>query len=73
MIEQVYRFISTIEGKTSHWILENETSIDIAEKMCLQFLQQLGNMRANAQQAQQVAEQAKKAEENKEENQDVKS
>jgi len=46
MMQQVTRLTSNIENKISHWMVESDTSIDIAEKMCLQFLQQLGAIRA---------------------------
>ena len=46
MMQQVTRFISTVENKVSHWIVESDTPLEVAERMCLQFLQQLGNIRA---------------------------
>lgn len=46
MFENVVRFVANVEGKISHWILENGTGIEVAEKMCLQFLQNLGLIKA---------------------------
>lgn len=47
MFENVLRFTSKVENFVSHWILENGTSIEVAEKMALQFLQHLGQVRAS--------------------------
>jgi hypothetical protein len=41
MHQQVTRFTSTIDNKTSHWIVESDTTLEIAEKMCLEFIHQL--------------------------------
>ena len=62
MMQQVTRFISEIEGKVSHWIVESDTSLESAEKMCLQFLQQLGKIREQheAMKAQQTPEEENK-------------
>ncbi len=46
MFENVIRFIANVEGKVSHWLVDQGTSIDAAEKMCLQFLQSLGTIKA---------------------------
>jgi hypothetical protein len=46
MMQQVTRFTSTIDNKTSHWIVESDTTLEIAEKMCMQFMQQLGSIKA---------------------------
>jgi hypothetical protein len=50
MIDQVTRFISQVDGKVSHWFIENGTSIDAAEKMCLDFLRILAGMKMQQQQ-----------------------
>jgi hypothetical protein len=55
MMQQVTRFTSQIENKTSQWIVESDTPIEIAERMCLEFLQQLGMIKAQ-QKAQQDAQ-----------------
>ncbi len=52
MMQQVTRFTSNIENKISHWIVESDTSIDVAERMCMQFIQQLGVIKAQQTQAQ---------------------
>lgn len=46
MLENVVRFVSKIEDKVCHWIIDNNTSIDQAEKMAMQFIQYLGQIRA---------------------------
>ncbi len=65
MFEQVLRFISKVEDKSSEWIVENGTSIEIAERMLLQFLQHLGQLKAQQaaiQEAQKAAEEKSKIE-----------
>jgi benzoyl-CoA reductase/2-hydroxyglutaryl-CoA dehydratase subunit BcrC/BadD/HgdB len=52
MMQQVTRFTSQIENKTSQWIVESDTPIEIAEKMCLEFLQNLGMIKAQQKAAQ---------------------
>lgn len=56
MMQQVTRFVAEVEGKISHWIVESDTTLDAAERMCLQFLQQLGKIKE--QQAAMTAAQA---------------
>lgn len=55
MIENVTRFTSKIGEEVSHWIVKNDTNFDIAEKMLLQFIQQLGALKQNQIQNQQTA------------------
>jgi len=61
MFEQVLRFVSKVDDKVSHWIVENGTSIDCAEKMLLQFLQHLGQLKAQ----QMAIQEAQKSSESK--------
>ena len=56
MFEQALRFIAKVEDKTAHFILDNGTTIEQAEKMCLQMLQNLGILKIQQQQAQQQEE-----------------
>jgi len=59
MLENVLRFVATIEGKASHWILENGTSIEQAEKMALQMIQYLGQMKVQQNLVKQAQESSK--------------
>lgn len=45
MLEQVFRFVAKVDEKTSHWIVENGTTLDVAEKMLIQFLSQISQIR----------------------------
>lgn len=62
MFENVIRFVMNVDGKVAHWILENGTGIETAEKMAIQFLQSIGMVKAQneaAVAAQKAAEAAK--------------
>jgi hypothetical protein len=54
-MENVTRFLSKIDGKSSHWILENGITIDVAEKMLLEFLQYLALIKTQHQPSPQIA------------------
>lgn len=58
MLENFLKFTAKIEEEVSHWYVANGTKIEVAEKMCLQFLQALGQLKAQqeAQQAEQTAQ-----------------
>lgn len=46
MLENVIRLVSQVDENVSHWYISNGTPIEVAEKMCLQFLQVLGKIKA---------------------------
>lgn len=46
MFENIIKFIAKVDDKESHWYVQNGTSFEIAEKMCLQFLQYLAQIKA---------------------------
>lgn len=46
MIEHVIKFTTKVDDKESHWLLQNGTSFEAAEKMLLHFLQVLGQLKA---------------------------
>lgn len=54
MFENIIKFTAKVNDRTSHWLVENGTPIEVAEKMCLQFLQQLAAIKAQ-QEAQKAA------------------
>lgn len=56
MYENVIKFTAKVDEKVSYWFLENGTPIDAAERMCMQFIQMLGQIKA-AQAAMQQKEQ----------------
>lgn len=55
MLENILKFTAKVENEISHWYVANGTKIEVAEKMCLQFLQALGQLKAQ-QEAQKAAE-----------------
>lgn len=63
MIENVIRFIANVDGKISHWLVDNGTPIEMAEKMLMQFMQMIGQIKA--QQEAQKSESEKPPEEDK--------
>ena len=46
MIDHIIRFIAKVDDKESQWLLQNGTSYEAAEKMCLQFIQILAQLKA---------------------------
>lgn len=61
MFENTLKFVSKVEDKASQWLVDHGTSIEQAEKMCIQFLQHLGQLR-NAQAVNQPPAEQPKAE-----------
>lgn len=55
MLENILKFTANVEEEVSHWYVANGVKIETAEKMCLQFLQMLGALKAQ-QEAQKIAE-----------------
>jgi hypothetical protein len=56
MFEQLTRVIAQVGERTSHWMLENGTTIEEAEQMLLKFLQQLSVLKIEQQKQQTSAQ-----------------
>ncbi len=54
MIKNIVRLESVINGRVGHFLLDNDCPIEAAEQMALEFLQYLGQLKAQAK-AQQAA------------------
>ena len=69
MLKNIVRLESIIQDRIGHFLLDNDCPIEIAEKMILEFLQYIGQIKANvkAQQDAAKAEQENKVEPLKEE------
>jgi hypothetical protein len=61
MFENVLRFVAKVDDKASHWLLEMGTTIDQAEKMALQFVQHLGQVRSQQETMAQIQKEQEEA------------
>lgn len=55
MLKNIVRLESIINERVGHFLLDNDCPIELAEKMLLEFLQYLGQLKAMAKQQQEQA------------------